>query len=341
MSDPEITAPWLAKVLKTHVQAVQVTPMGGETGFSGALFRVDPVPASLGAMVVKGPSPIKQLRDVMMQSGFYDREVQFYRYLAKAADVPTPQLLGVDQLPGMPPILVLSHIDDARPGDQARGLTPEAATPIVRLLARLHGRLANHPAAADVPGMAQGADIAAAYAACWPGFQARFGEYLPKWLAEIAPDLGPQMAKLQGELARAPVTVLHGDMRLDNVLFRRDGSPVFLDWQTIVRGRAGYDLAYLSAGNFLHHDQGAIDCLLRAYHAELSEQGWAAYDWQDLRADYRRGIGFLWARTVTAGAQFPFAQGAAHERFRLALERWCDAAECCGIVDDLRRATAV
>ena len=70
-------------------------------------------------------------------------------------------------------------------------------------------------------------------------------------------------------------TLLHGDPRLDNLLFRRsEASPVIVDWQGLSKGPGMLDVGYfltqsLTVGDRKHHSSALVD----AYRLELVAQG--------------------------------------------------------------------
>lgn len=317
----------------------KISPLGAGLGYSGQLFLVEPDGAAdqpLDPVIVKCPSPDPNIRQMMNAQGFYNREAAFYRSWAEQTGLETPDLLGVEKEEDGTPVLVLSYISDAEPGDQDRGIAPDEAHAIVREIARCHTTLSTEQntkaiEASGIPSITAGPDIAAFYSGAWPKFADIFSGQMPKWLTQFGPSAGPEIAAARAKLAEPPVTLLHGDLRLDNLLFHADGRIVFLDWQAAVLGRPGFDLGYLAAGNFTSHTPGEISAYLAAYHQAITELGWTDYGLDQIREDYETAILFLLARTVISGAYLPFSEGPAFEKFSRALLRWCDAAENIGI----------
>ena len=72
-----------------------------------------------------------------------------------------------------------------------------------------------------------------------------------------------------------PATLLHGDVRLDNICFDdATGEVVLFDWQTILAGPGASDLAYfISATLPGDADESQVDELIDVYHGELSQHG--------------------------------------------------------------------
>ncbi|GMV43537.1 MAG: hypothetical protein AMXMBFR64_52530 [Myxococcales bacterium] len=127
------------------------------------------------------------------------------------------------------------------------------------------------------------------------------------WFSTLFP-AGPDQALFGALLrvawrhdGRAPVTVLHGDPRIGNILFTPRG-PVLIDWQAARKGKGVFDLAYLlvlstePAVRRTHFTR-----LLDRYHAALLAGGVRDYSRDALEEDAR------WAcLLVLAFASLPF-----------------------------------
>ena len=88
-----------------------------------------------------------------------------------------------------------------------------------------------------------------------------------------------------------PFALLHGDYRLDNLMFGADPQDVVaLDWQTISVGPPARDLAYfLGTGLAVELRRAAEHELVAVYHGELLRRGVADYSFEQCFADYRLG----------------------------------------------------
>ncbi len=80
---------------------------------------------------------------------------------------------------------------------------------------------------------------------------------------------------LTDAIAKEPQTILHGDMRLDNFCFDdKNDEVMLLDWQLVMKGGAGMDLAYfLSASVPLTASEAEINDYIEYYRAELNSHG--------------------------------------------------------------------
>ena len=189
-------------------------------------------------------------------------------------------------------ILLIEDIADAAPGDQVKGANAERASAVLRALAKVHAaywqstELNGHfwLLPLDVDGSMKNAISKRS----WPTFQTTFPDILEAGLSPHCERAMDAYIEDLNALCDAPETLLHGDMRLDNVFFREQ-QLVFFDWQLVRRGPAAYDIAYLLSGG-LPADFGSADGLLDAYHAELLAAGVADYSREDLGRDYELGL---------------------------------------------------
>jgi len=98
-----------------------------------------------------------------------------------------------------------------------------------------------------------------------------------------------------------PSTIVHGDYRLDNLLFgpAADDVPIaVVDWQTCAHGPALGDVAYFIGAGLLASDRRAVEAdLVGDYHAGLVRAGVDEYPWERCWTDYRRGT---WSGLVMA-----------------------------------------
>jgi hypothetical protein len=289
----DLTPAWLSSALRLPVQAVDFEPIGtGQTGASYRLtLRGDGVP---GTVVAKLPAPDPALRTAVRNG--YRAEVGFYRHLAGSTAVRTPacSYAGISG-DGTIFTLLLEDLAPRRPGIQAEGCSVEQATPAVDNLAALHAAHWNDDTVFDHGFLARpsegGADFLGSYAVrATDAFVERYGDDLTE------DDVETLLAAAEGMrawlLARAaPFAALHGDYRLDNLLFPPDGDDVVVvDWQTMTVGLPGRDLGYF-LGTSLHIDdrRRSEDDLVARYHARLVHSGVTDYGLDRCIDDYRFG----------------------------------------------------
>ena len=190
-------------------------------------------------------------------------------------------------------MLLIEFLEGMSPGDQLVGLDAAGCEQVLRSIAGLHGEFWGQ---LDDERLAQ-----SDYFWLLPlDIDARLRHGLFKQSVDAYSVGTPDAVRAQldwlrdeGEalmrrfVAEAPNTLLHCDLRLDNVVF--DGSScAFIDWQLVRSGPAAYDIAYfLTSALDENEGQDTVDALLRAY---LEALGRDDYDFATLRRDYERSL---------------------------------------------------
>lgn len=297
-----LTSAWLAAALgRPDVVVDRVAPIG--TGQVGQVHRVafrdgDGPPESV---VLKLAAEDEGSRSTAIALGLYAREVAFYRRLAGRLGASVPRVHAAAHDPGSGAFtLLLEDVADARQGDQVAGCTPARARMALVEIARVH---------AAVPGdVALGADgwirtpvavTQAVLAAALPGFLERFAPRLDPAHADVVRRFAPH-CDAWGLDVRGPQGLVHGDFRLDNVLFAGDGCRI-VDWQLASWGPPVRDVAYFLGGALdpavrRAHEEG----LLRAYRDEVLRRGGDPGPWAGCWDEYRRQTFLLLLIAVVA-----------------------------------------
>ena len=85
--------------------------------------------------------------------------------------------------------------------------------------------------------------------------------------------------------------LLHGDYRLDNIMFGPDGSVTVVDWQTIAVGLPARDLAYFLSTSLTPDRRRVHERRVVAAHDEaLKRHGVTDYSAEESWQDYRLGM---------------------------------------------------
>jgi len=275
----DISASWLSEALGRSVDGVEVVPIAAGEGFMGQLARValtssDPdVPASL---IVKLPTSDPGGRAIGEMMRVWEREHSFYRDVAGDVSIRVPRAY-VNTLE--PPCLVLEDLAPAVAGDHLVGATREQAERSIDALARHHGAWFEHPLLASLawlPGLDDPSvlSIGPMFDMGWPGFLERYRNELPerclRWCEAFVPTI-PNW--VHGHLDD-PITLVHGDYRLDNLFFDADGSVAVVDWQLSMRAPGQTDLVYFCANNLTVSNRRRFEtALIDRYVAGVHEAG--------------------------------------------------------------------
>jgi thiamine kinase-like enzyme len=115
---------------------------------------------------------------------------------------------------------------------------------------------------------------------------------------------------MQQWIASPPLTVVHGDFRMDNLFFGTrpgDRAVAAVDWQGILRAKAVQDLAYLLSGSVPIEDRRTHERdLIARWHDTLVEGGVTDYSMDQAWEDYRRAVLYGWTiAVVIAGTLDP------------------------------------
>lgn len=244
-------------------------------------------------IVAKCPSHDEASRHIAALTGTYVKEVSWYRELAGGSGVAAPHCHHAEIAPNdVDFILLLADLAPAQQGDQLAGLGLHALVPCIDAAAELHALLWDDARLDALSWLAR--DSADLVRALFPQLYLGFRERYAARLAPEVLDLGAGLAeRLEAWLARSPAarTIVHGDLRIDNILFAPDGTHCWLvDWQTLGRGSGAADIAYLVGTSVADPseraaaDRPAFDRWIAALRAKGVDQ-----DADALWTDYRIG----------------------------------------------------
>jgi aminoglycoside phosphotransferase (APT) family kinase protein len=188
-----------------------------------------------------------------------ERSAQLHRREARVtaslpASVPAPRLLGVYDDGGWV-ALVFEDIEGRNP------VTPWRPRELEAVLAAL-ATLAERNAMVEVEGLPEtGTDLAEDLGG-WHRIAANPPEVLDPWVRARLPQLCDWADRARQVLTGN--SLVHTDIRADNLLVRPDGGVVIVDWPWATRGPAWFDTLALLINARLHggHD---VEALLRAH----------------------------------------------------------------------------
>ena len=266
-----------------------VNPLHGATGFLSQILvatrKGDPRP-----YILKVGSNIPQRRKWAGELRVFDRELAAYRLLVPLKGKLSPRLFsGATALHGADGILLLEFIRDGRNRDQLVGLTwPELAS-AARSIARIHARFWNSSALRKSKDLPRHHYMRAhEVQRHLPGFL-RWAKLSSKERA-LFRHLPRQVSAALSRFRKQPVTLVHGDLRSDNIFYGRN-SVKFIDWGLALAGHALFDLARLAGGSarkplsLLQH----VD-LFKIWHTELLRHRVRNYPLHQAWQNYRDAV---------------------------------------------------
>ena len=295
MQPADLSAEWLSAQLNAPVSLFEIARIG--TGQMSECYRValhyDDGAAGPPTVVLKVPASDPVSRQTGVALGLYEREVRFYAEVA-------PRLVGplapcyhasFDAEAGSFALL-LGDAGPAEVGDEIEGTSLQRARLAVSELGRLHGPAIGDPTLAGAAWLNREAPVSQALLAqLYAGFTERYADRITPRHREVCDRM---VASFDGYVAAdttsGPQGLVHGDYRLDNMLFGAEGADrplTVVDWQTVTWGPAMTDLAYfmgcaLTVPNRRAHAEELIAC----YHAALGPA--TTLTLEDVREGVRR-----------------------------------------------------
>lgn len=294
----EITPEWLGSILgdgdgdAAPITAVTCEPLGTGQMCDSYRVRYERADGSSGRLIAKLPSADEGSRAAGLMMRAYEKEVRFYQELAPSLPVTTPVMhhADIDVATGAFTLL-LEDLSPAEQGDQLAGCTIEQARDVIPELVDLHAPrwgdetllaldwLAGDPATAR-------AMMTQLLPMLWAGFTDRYGDVVEDHVVDTGTVLFDRLAVYLDP--PGPLTVTHGDFRVDNLLFHPGGGRVaVVDWQTCTVGPGPGDVAYFIGAGLLADDRRRHeDELVRDYHRRLVDAGVRA-NWDEVWTQYR------------------------------------------------------
>ena len=297
MGPEQVTGEWLSTLFDVTVVIADTQRIGdGLVGMNLRLALTGPdgsLPDSVPrSVVVKLPSPDETSRATGMALRNYEREVKFYNEVAPTVDIRVPRCYHAEWDADTGDfVIVLEDLAPASQGNQITGCSVEHARTSVLELARLHGPRWGDPALHDIEWLSRRttADDTAMLVGMWgilfPGFMATYAKYLTEEATDLVQRFGAMLADWIDK-RDSPLTVTHGDYRLDNLMYAtpEGGSPIAtVDWQSPGHGAALADVSYFLGAGPQPEDRREIEKGLVAEYVEA------------LRRDYNIEIDHDWA----------------------------------------------
>ncbi|MXX19322.1 MAG: phosphotransferase [Dehalococcoidia bacterium] len=322
LSAEDFTPDWLTAALRSNgtiederVVSVEAIPMGEEFGFLGSLLRLSltydrPRAAAPATLIAKFAAGAEMNRAFARQYGIYVTEARFFQDLQPSLTaMPTVQAVYTDyDSAAGDGVTILEDLQGKlRIGDQMVSPPHTEALKIVEQSAGLHATWWGKADADDLAWIPKTdgpvwAMAPATLQGFWPVYQQNFGHMLTPDLISAVERTWAQMDWVFKRFATPPITVIHGDYRLDNMFFPdREGDPItVIDFQLMARGRGPYDIAYFASQSLDVEQRRATEReLVRHYHDTLVAAGVRDYSFDDCFEDYR--LATLWCAVYPIG----------------------------------------
>lgn len=285
-----LSVDWLSAVLGTPVHDVTVTRIGENEGFmGGALYRLSLPKQSFVAKL--SPADAKMRSKLAAANA---REVAFYRSWAEGLPVPGTCHAACDTRTGAS-VVLMEDLGSARAVPFVQGLGEQDVSAVLTSLAQIHAKWWGRPEVAELSGVDALSDFV--FADHWANYSDMLRDLLPDMTlskgflalgdnaAERATDIFSQMQE------RGPLTLLHRDLQMDNILFAADGRARFIDWQFLGKGRGTWDVSYFLASSVQPALRRARERRwISFYHDMLLQKGVTGYPAETCWKDYLKSV---------------------------------------------------
>ena len=319
LSLSEITTEWVAARIHTkNLKGIRLEPMGEGVGMMSAMAVVhlewDKEEQGPDSIVIKLAASNETNRNVAKQFNLYLKEVSYYKELAPITPARSPKIYSADHDEQHNFYLLMEDASEYRMGSQVSGANLQESELCLNFLATLHASLWNKVDQIKwLPNMSKSDNAKNMELGCeagWPQLQEFFGEFVSSEINAKKNNYLNSIASLQAKLDQAPRTFIHGDFRMDNMLFGQKPTHdplMVVDFQGPLKGNGIYDVAY-----FLGHSvqtevrQESEESLIKKYVETINGHGITDYNFDKAWKDYRIAILYAWTvAVVIAGTMDP------------------------------------
>eukprot|EP00898_Chlorokybus_atmophyticus_P004386 jgi/Chlat1/4949/Chrsp32S04942 len=322
---------WLGNVLKaaghlhpnTDIKLIKPVPIGGGIGLVSQLYRLhikyfEKAPGAPVSVIAKFSSSEPDVLDFATKNHSYEREVNFHKLMATdeyPLRVPRVYFAGYHAR-ARQCLVVMQDLGKAEALDQLLGPSIEDVNCIIDDAASLHAKFWNHPNLSQWEWLPKVDEQlfkefdSKEFGKSWPLCLERFDDLIPGRVRKKLGNLPAHTGKLLDALGGANKTLLHGDLRLDNIYrVRKSGKPakaddyIYIDFGDCAAGRGTMDIAYFLSQSVdsemrrLH--EGAW--ITRYHQALISASVDESYTFARCFEDYRKAVLYYFCLAVNTG----------------------------------------
>ena len=314
-----VSAEWVEECIgRGKLNNINLVPMGEGVGMMSSMSIIElewegstNLPSSL---VLKLAAENETNRTVSQQFNLYLKEVSYYKDLAPRTTARSPRIYAseIDEEHNF--FLLMEDVSSYRMGSQVEGATVEECELCIDFLINLHASFWNQLNGIswlpNMSGSDNAKNMALGCEAGWPQLQEIFGDFVPDNIEAERERYLEAVPRLQTQLDQHPTTLIHGDFRMDNMLFGQapeHDSLLVVDFQGPLKGNGIHDVAYLLSHSAKtevrrEHERNLIE----RYSSGLINAGVKDYSFEKAWNDYRIGVLYSWTvAVVIAGTMDP------------------------------------
>ena len=335
-----LTAEWLTDLfhasgtLPNHISITEVSQstVGEGTGMMSELCRLHLTPSSQvsdlpATLIAKYPSRNPTNREVAMSFNLYEREVRYFAELDAQTTACAPPT-HIATLDGDNFVIIMQDMQDYAVGDQTAGADLHQSELAIDELARLHSAFYGQVDHLDwIPGIADSYHADNMYNFCggaWDVMVDAFADSVPPPITALKTPFLAKLPALQQRMNASPRTLVHGDFRMENILYGTQPEhhkAVIIDWQGPLLGQGLVDVCLMLGQSTRTSIRRAHErALLDRYVAGLRAEG-CEYPGADVWLDYRLSHLYNWVYVAVVSGTLDSSNATAHGWMSKMIER--------------------
>jgi len=294
----ELTPEWLTSALQqgavlsrdNRVTEMAGTPIGSGAGYASRMAKYQlayaaPAENAPQSVVIKIEPGTKEQQEVMETYHTFEREIRFYQEIAPSAPIRIPKVYSTVATPPCYAI-VMEDLSHCTPGDQLKGMTASEVASVATMMAKLQAQYWDSAQLSELSWMPTENDFSMAFEEShWSKFLEKFGGDLDQQSLKDAERFRKQIHWIYDQLRNTPKTIVHGDLRQDNILFGPPGTEdeySIVDWQVVALGCGAFDIARLMGGSEPPSERKGHQLdVLKSWHDTLLENGVQGYSFEE------------------------------------------------------------
>ena len=308
-----ITVLWLNEVLhengflgSANIVSLKREPMGVGAGFMSDMAKLtlsfdrdtQHLPKT---MIAKLLPSYPSARELAIRLNYFEREIRFYTELAPESPIRTPELIyGAMDSENKRYVMIMEDCSYCTPADQQQGLTYEQTKIVVSKMADFHARWWDDENLDSLQWMPTQKNQVTAnidmMRASWDACAKieEFRKALPEGGWEAGLKICEQRPWLVKSIPGDKLTIIHSDLRADNIFFDWDtpDNPLILfDWSSAVVGHGVTELPHLLASSLATELRRQVEKdIVKLYYEHLLARGVSSYTFDECWTDYLRGF---------------------------------------------------
>jgi Ecdysteroid kinase-like family len=283
---------WIGEALGITITGLDAQLLGEARGFQSTTWRLtlrcDPPGIGPESVILKSETSNEGQNTFSRLNNAFGREVGVYTHCTPRLQNHRPVVYAFEE--SAPSWLLMEDLTHLRSGDQVIGLSEQETIDSIERMAAIHAEFWLDAGLAQQTWLPQkGFWFADPKPDLSEDFFATYGIRFGPEVCRLHRTVQEQSSSIDEELAQRPWTLVHGDLRADNLMFAKapgDPASLILDWSWASRSLAAIDIAFLIGGSTPPVQRlGRHEELLQVWHGALVERGVRDYPLAEARRD--------------------------------------------------------